>query len=41
MIKWLKEIDWAIVTEQEINKTVAHNISFVHGYKKIEDIEVF
>lgn len=34
-----REIDWAIVTEQEINKTVAHNISFVHGYKKIEDID--
>ncbi len=36
-----KEIDWAIVTEQEINKTVAHNISFVHGYKNIEDIDSF
>lgn len=36
-----REIDWAIVTEQEINKTAAHNISFVHGYKKIEDIDSF
>lgn len=36
-----KEIDWAIVTEQEINKTVAQNISFVHGYRNIEDIDSF
>lgn len=36
-----KEIDFGIVTEQEIDKQIAHNISFVHGYKKLEDIDSF
>lgn len=36
-----KEIDWAIITDEEIDKVVAHNISFVHGYKEIENIDSF
>ncbi len=36
-----KEIDWGVVTEQEIDKITAHNISFVHGYKNMESIDSF
>lgn len=36
-----KELDWGIVTEQEIDKIMAHNISFLHGYKDIENIDSF
>lgn len=36
-----KECDWGIVTEEEIDKTIAHNISFIHGYKDISDIDSF
>lgn len=36
-----KELDWGIVTEQEIDKITAHNISFVHGYKNMESIDSF
>lgn len=36
-----KEIDWGIVTEQEIDKTIAHNISFIQGYKDIASIDCF
>ncbi|MCS6130762.1 heteromeric transposase endonuclease subunit TnsA [Clostridium botulinum] len=34
-------INWAIVTEEEINKTIAHNISFIHGYKDITNVDSF
>ena len=34
-------INWAIVTEEEIDKTIAHNISFVQGYKHIRNIDSF
>lgn len=36
-----KEIDWGVVTECEINKTVAHNISYVHNYADIAMIDSF
>lgn len=36
-----KEIDWGIVTEQEIDKTIAHNISFIQGYKDLTVIDCF
>ncbi|NFG38430.1 heteromeric transposase endonuclease subunit TnsA [Clostridium botulinum] len=36
-----KEIDWGIVTENEIDKIIAHNISFVQGYKDITTIDCF
>lgn len=36
-----REIDWGIVTDQEIDKTIAHNISFVAAYKDIRKIDVF
>lgn len=36
-----KELDWGIVTEQEIDKITAHNISFVHGDKNMESIDSF
>lgn len=36
-----KEIDWGIVTENEIDKIIAHNISFVQGYKDITTIDYF
>lgn len=36
-----KGLDWGIVTEQEIDKITAHNISFVHGYKNLENIDSF
>lgn len=34
-------INWAIVTEEEIDKTIAHNISFVQGYKDITNVDSF
>ena len=34
-----KGIDWGIVTGEEIDKTVASNISMVHGYKEINTID--
>ncbi|MBY6838326.1 heteromeric transposase endonuclease subunit TnsA [Clostridium botulinum] len=36
-----KEMDWGIVTENEIDKIIAHNISFVQGYKDITTIDCF
>ncbi|WP_343778370.1 TnsA endonuclease N-terminal domain-containing protein [Clostridium sartagoforme] len=36
-----KEIDWGIVTEEEIDKAIAHNISYVHGYKDISNLDCF
>ncbi|MDY5910462.1 MAG: TnsA endonuclease N-terminal domain-containing protein [Inconstantimicrobium porci] len=39
---WKKRnIDWAIVTEEEIDKTIAHNIRFVQGYRDIKNIDGF
>ena len=39
---WKKRnIDWAIVTEEEINKTIAHNISFIQGYRDIKNVDGF
>ncbi|WP_367397303.1 TnsA endonuclease N-terminal domain-containing protein [Clostridium sp. MSJ-8] len=41
-IFWQKRnIDWAIVTEEEINKTIAHNISFIQGYRNIKNVDGF
>lgn len=34
-------INWAIVTEEEIDKTIAQNISSVQGYKDIKNIDSF
>lgn len=36
-----RNIDWAIVTEEEINKTIAHNISFIQGYRDIKNVDGF
>lgn len=36
-----KGINWAIVTDEEINKVIANNISFVHNYKDIKAIDSF
>lgn len=36
-----REVDWAIVTEEEINKTIAANISSFHSYYNIEELEAF
>ncbi|WML36204.1 TnsA endonuclease N-terminal domain-containing protein [Clostridium sp. OS1-26] len=36
-----KGINWAIVTNEEINKVIANNISFVHNYKDIKTIDSF
>jgi len=41
-IFWLKkEVDWAIVTEEEIDKTAATNISFFHKYYDIQALDAF
>ncbi|MDU5080986.1 TnsA endonuclease N-terminal domain-containing protein [uncultured Tissierella sp.] len=34
-----REINWGIVTEEEINKNLAQNISYIHSYYNIEDID--
>ncbi|URZ04695.1 TnsA endonuclease N-terminal domain-containing protein [Clostridium felsineum] len=36
-----RNIDWGIVTEQEINKVLAHNISFTQAYKDISKVDSF
>lgn len=36
-----KCINWGIVTEAEIDKVIANNISLVHGYKEIVTIDSF
>lgn len=36
-----KDIDWGIVTGEEIDKRISHNISFVHGYRRLENIDSF
>ena len=41
-IYWAKkEIDWGIVTDEQIDKTIAHNISFIQGYKDMTAIDCF
>lgn len=34
-------IDWSIVTESEIDKDIANNISYIHGYSDIKDLDWF
>lgn len=36
-----REVNWAIVTEQEINKAFADNISFFHSYYDIKHLDIF
>jgi hypothetical protein len=36
-----RDIDWAIVTEEEINKTYARNISYAHSYYDISNHDSF
>ncbi len=36
-----KGIDLGIVTEQEIDKTIAHNISYVQNYRDISNLDCF
>lgn len=41
-IYWEKrEISWGIVTELEIDKTIANNVSFIQAYRDISNIEYF
>lgn len=36
-----RQIDWGIVTEQEIPKEMARNISYIHGYYDIQRYDAF
>ncbi|QOY37722.1 heteromeric transposase endonuclease subunit TnsA [Anaerobacillus isosaccharinicus] len=36
-----KNIDWGVVTEEEIPKTMARNISYIHDYYDIRDYDAF
>ena len=36
-----RDIDWGIVTEEEIPKSMARNISYIHDYYDIGDYDVF
>ena len=36
-----RDIDWCIVTEEEIPKTMARNISYIHDYYDIRDFDSF
>ncbi|MBU3098083.1 MULTISPECIES: TnsA endonuclease N-terminal domain-containing protein [Clostridium] len=36
-----KGVNWGIVTDEEIDKVIANNISLVHGYKDIGKIDSF
>jgi predicted transposase YbfD/YdcC len=36
-----RDIDWGIVTEEEIPKTMARNISYIHDYYNIRDYDIF
>ncbi|PEO42219.1 TnsA endonuclease N-terminal domain-containing protein [Bacillus pseudomycoides] len=36
-----RDIDWGIVTEEEIPKTMARNISYIHDYYDIRNYDVF
>ena len=39
---WLKRgIDWGIVTEKEINKTLAHNVELVYQFYNLTDLKGF
>lgn len=39
---WQKRgINWGIVTEKDIDKVIAHNISSVHNYKDITNLDCF
>lgn len=39
-IYWEKrEIDWGIVTDIEIDKVIANNIAFIHGYNDLKSID--
>ena len=41
-VYWKKRgIDWAIITEKEIDKNIAYNISFIQSYRDIHNIDVF
>ena len=41
-IFWKKRnVDWAIVTEEEIDRTIANNMSFIHGYTDIKNVDAF
>ncbi|MBY7023511.1 TnsA endonuclease C-terminal domain-containing protein, partial [Clostridium botulinum] len=41
-VYWEKKgIDWGIVTDDEIDKVIANNISLVHGYTEIWKIDSF
>lgn len=41
-IYWQKRnIDWGIVTDNEIDKVIAHNISFVYSYNDIKNLDCF
>lgn len=35
----MRDVDWGIVTENEINKIIAKNIEDIHSYKNIRDID--
>lgn len=34
-------VDWSIVTEADIDKDIVNNISYVHGYSDITDLDCF
>ncbi|HDX9578519.1 TPA: heteromeric transposase endonuclease subunit TnsA [Bacillus pseudomycoides] len=36
-----RDVDWGIVTEEEIHKVMARNISYIHDYYNIRDYDVF
>ncbi|MCC0761157.1 MULTISPECIES: heteromeric transposase endonuclease subunit TnsA [Bacillus] len=36
-----RDIDWGIITEEEIHKVMARNISYIHDYYNIRDYDVF
>ncbi|NIA58259.1 heteromeric transposase endonuclease subunit TnsA [Bacillus pacificus] len=36
-----RDIDWGIVTEEEIHKIMARNISYIYGYYDIRDYDTF
>lgn len=39
---WQKRnIDWGIVTDKEIDKTMSHNIKFIHSYNDIRELDCF
>ncbi|MCU4923889.1 TnsA endonuclease N-terminal domain-containing protein [Bacillus cereus] len=36
-----RDVDWGIVTEEEIHKVMARNISYIHDYYNIREYDVF